>query len=572
MLKSLSIRNYALIEAVEIEFETGLNIITGETGAGKSIIVDALGLLLGDRANTDVVRKGADKSIVEGVCGIVGNRKAVAVLERLGIEGREELIIRRDVSAKGQSRCFVNDTPLSLAGLKEIGDLLVDLHGQHEHQSLLRPETHVELVDEFGGLEGLLGEYRGPYDRLSTMFAERRDLARKERDLKEKRDLFEFQIREIDAVGPRPDEEKKLENELRILENAEKLFDATSRLYQMLYEGEQSAYDLLVKTRNQLEDLAHIDRAFEESKNECASAAAVVGELTKFIQSYNSKIEFNPERLEEIRARLGQVVLLRKKYGGSLESVLRHREHIGRSFEIAANFDAELARIDERIRAERTVCSDRAQRLSAKRHELTAKLGRAVEQELARLGIANARFEIVIANRPFAASGADGREVHVLLGSEGFEASARGIDLVEFRLSTNAGEDPKPLVKIASGGEISRVMLALKTILAKADRLPVLVFDEIDTGISGRIAAAVGKSLKGLSEFHQIIAITHLPQIAGFADCHFVAEKHEAKGRTASRLRKLDDDERVREVARLMSGEEVTEASLQGARQLVRRA
>jgi DNA repair protein RecN (Recombination protein N) len=570
MLKSLSIRNYALIESIEVEFGTGLNILTGETGAGKSIIIDALGLLLGERASTEIIRKGTDKAIVEGVFGIVGNKRVLLLLERHAVDAGEALIIRREVSAKGQGRCFLNDTPVPLATLKEIGDLLVDLHGQHEHQSLLRTETHIELVDEFGGLDGMVTEYRESYDRLAGLTNSLRELSRKERDLKEKRDLYEFQIREIDAVDPQPDEEAQLETELRILENAEKLYEATARLTQMLYEGEHPAYDILVKARNQIEDLAAIDQAFEESKSECASAVAVIGELTKFIQAYNSKIEFNPERLERIRERLGHLSLLKKKYGGSLESVLKRRGEIGRAFEIAENFEGEMGKLAEQIATERASCSERAERLSSKRRELVGKLGRAVGQELAKLGIPHGRFDVAIVNRPMPKAMNDGQSVHVRLGNEAYEATPQGIDFVEFHLSTNAGEDPKPLVKVASGGEVSRVMLAMKSVLAKADRLPSLVFDEIDTGISGRIAAAVGKSLDTLSEFHQIIAITHLPQIAGFADCHFVAEKHEHKGRTTSRLRKLNEDQRVREIARLMSGDEVTDAGLKGARELMR--
>jgi len=569
MLKSLSIKNYALIESVEIEFESGLNIITGETGAGKSIVVDALSLLLGERASTDVVRKGAEKAVVEGIFGIAGNKKVVALLADLEVEAAEELIVRREVSVKGQTRCFLNDSPIPLSSLKLVGDVLVDLHGQHEHQSLLRADTHIELLDEFGGLEGLVEEFRGSYEALTELFRELRELRRIERDLKEKRELYEFQIKEIDAVNPAEGEEMLLASELKILENAEKLFEATSRLYGMLYEGEQSVSDLLVKARNQLEDLADIDRAFEEPKAECASAAAVVAELTKFIQSYNSKIEFNPERLEQIRERLGQLTLLKKKYGGSLDAVIQHRQKIGREVEIASNFDGEIGRIHERIDAGRRACTDLAQRLSAKRRELTSRLSRGVGDELTRLGIQNARFEVSVTNRPFGSQDGSGQEPYVRMGKEALDAHRRGIDFVEFYLSTNAGEDPKPLAKIASGGEISRVMLAMKSILAKADRLPVLVFDEIDTGISGRIAAAVGRSLKGLSEFHQIITITHLPQIAGFADCHFVAEKHETKGRTTSRLRKLDEDARVREVAKLLSGEEVTASSLKSARELM---
>lgn len=576
MLKSLSIRNYALIEFVDIEFESGLNILTGETGAGKSIIIDALSLILGDRTSSDVVRKGSDKTIVEGILGVSGNQRIKTLLEKSEIDFQDDLILRREVSGKGQSRCFVNDSPVSLAILKEIGDNLVDLHGQHEHQSLLRSETHIDLLDEFGSLDGLIEEYRIPYQRLTGLFTEIKSLVKKESELKEKRDLYEFQIKEIDAVDPRKGEEEDLENELRILENSEILFEATSRLYQSLYEGNQqqdasepnagqSVYDLLVKARNQLEDLTRIDTSFDEAKNECASAAAIVGEITKFIQSYNSKIEFNPERLEQIRERLGKLALLKKKYGGSLDNVIEQREKIGREFAVAENFESEINRFKEKIDAERRICSAAAQRLSAKRREIVGKVNKAVCGELAKLGIANAQFDVKIENRIL--NNPD--TAYIKLGRDYFEAMPNGIDFVEFFLSTNIGEDLKPLVKVASGGEISRIMLALKTILAKADRLPLLVFDEIDVGISGRIAQAVGKSLKNLSQFHQVVSITHLPQIAGFADCHFAVEKNESKNRTSTTIRKLSDKERIREVARLLSGEKVTEAGLLGAKELI---
>ncbi|HEX9614604.1 MAG TPA: AAA family ATPase, partial [Bacteroidota bacterium] len=265
MLKSISIRNYAIIDAADSEFEPGLNIITGETGAGKSILIDALSLILGERASTDTIRKGADKAIVEGVFAVASNKNIQTLLRQNDLDLRNELILRREVSAKGQNRCFVNDTPVTLSLLKEIGDCLVDLHGQHEHQSLLRPQTHIELIDDYGGLEGLLEEYRSAYDALSRLFDEREKLHQQETVLKERRDLYDFQLKEIDAVSPRQGEEEALEEELRILENAEKLFEATSRLHQMLYEGDQAVYDQLVLARNQLEDLAGIDRSFEEA-------------------------------------------------------------------------------------------------------------------------------------------------------------------------------------------------------------------------------------------------------------------------------------------------------------------
>ena len=298
---------------------------------------------------------------------------------------------------------------------------------------------------------------------------------------------------------------------------------------------------------------------------------AIVSEVAKFIQTYNSKIEFNPERLEQIRDRLGRLALLKKKYGGTVDTVLEHRAKIGKEFALAENFEAEIRKLKERIEQERSACSGAAQRLSAKRRDHITRVNASVVAELAKLGIANARFDVKLENRPLHKVDGQGKftKAYVKLGREYFEATPKGMDIVEFHISTNLGEDIKPLAKTASGGEISRVMLALKTILAKSERLPLLIFDEIDVGVSGRIAVAVGKSLKALSQFHQVIAITHLPQISGLADLHFVVEKIERDKRTRTRMRKLDLEERVEEVAKLMSGAVVTEAGLEGARELM---
>ncbi|MGA2624515.1 MAG: DNA repair protein RecN [Bacteroidota bacterium] len=580
MLKTLSIKNYALIEDLAVEPGRGLNIMTGETGAGKSIIIDALSLILGERADSDTVRKGAEKAVVEGFLDVSDNKRLKHLLAAHEIESGDELILRREVSVKGQSRCFINDSPATITLLKQVGDLLVDLHGQHEHQSLLRPETHIDMLDDYGALGGLVSEFRGSYQRATSFLNRIAELRSKEQQLKERRSLYEFQINEIEAVNPRSGEEEELETELVILENAERLYSATERLYKILYESDNAVHDQIVLARNELEDLVAIDKSFEEPKNEATSAAAIVSELAKFIQRYNSKVEFNPVRLEEIRTRLGQLALLKKKYGGSLETVLRRREEIGREIALADNFEGEIETLQQQFMDEQSVCSEIAQRLSAKRHEAAKKVDKAVVQSLGELGIQNARFETRITRRV-----AGGEEPAVVrTGKQEYEATPKGIDTVEFYVSTNVGEDLKPLAKVASGGEISRIMLALKMNLAKSDRLPLLVFDEIDVGVSGRIAQAVGQSLKKLSQFHQVISITHLPQIAGFADTHFVVEKMErgnpsgkssaaekqVTGRRATtRMRKLNLEERVVEVARLMSGEDVTKAGLQGARELM---
>ncbi|MBI4546685.1 MAG: DNA repair protein RecN [Ignavibacteriae bacterium] len=426
-------------------------------------------------------------------------------------------------------------------------------------------ETHCDLLDDFGGLEWLVREFSKAYSKASNFINSLNDLRSREQQLRERQALYEFQLKEIDQVNPHAGEEEELETELRILENAERLYSATERLYQMLYEGDRAIHDQLVLARNELEDLAAIDKSFEELRNETASAAAIVDELAKSIQGYNSKIEFNPERLEEIRERLGQLSLLKKKYGGSLESVLSHREKIANEVSLAENFEAEIARLQQQLDEQRRIASTLAQRLSGKRHEVARKVNSSIEKELSTLGIPHPTFEVKIALRltPF-----DDYAI-VKLGKEWYAATPKGIDNVEFYVSTNIGEDPKPLVKVASGGEISRIMLALKMVLAKSDRLPLLIFDEIDIGVSGRIAQAVGQSLKKLSQFHQVIAITHLPQIASLADTHFVVEKIEQDKRSITRMRKLDIEDRVAEVAKLMSGEEITEVGLESARELM---
>ncbi|MCC6398198.1 MAG: DNA repair protein RecN, partial [Bacteroidetes bacterium] len=397
-------------------------------------------------------------------------------------------------------------------------------------------------------------------------------LRAKEQQLRERREFSLFQAQEIDAVAPQPDEESRLETDLRILENSERLYAATGELYTQLYEGERSAHDLLVIARNQLHALAAIDPHFGEAARECSSAEAIVNELAKFIQAYNARVEFAPERLEALRERLGRIAFLKKKYGGSVESILSHREAIGRELELADNFEEVIAKLRAEAESRRQACAVHAERLSVKRHEVARRIDKAIVQELAKLGIANARFSTRITQTPLSLQGRNNGELPadaVRRGKGVVRLNNRGYDDVEFYITTNAGEEEKPLTKVASGGEVSRIMLALKSILAKSDRLPVLIFDEIDVGVSGRIAQAVGASMKALAGFHQVIAITHLPQIAGFADVHFVVAKREQRGRAVTSLRQLTLDEQVQEVARLMSGAEVTDAGLAGARELM---
>jgi DNA repair protein RecN (Recombination protein N) len=567
MLRSLYIRDYALIEELEVEFDSGLNIITGETGAGKSILLGALKLILGERASTEAVRTGARKAVVEGLFDEARGERIAGLLRENEIEPNETgtIVLRREVSSS-HSRAFVNDTPATAQVLRAVAELLIDLHGQHEHQSLLRTEMHVEMLDGFGGLGAMVEAYRGHYEEVGRLVRERGALVRRESELRQQKELIEFQINEIDRVAPRVEEEEELEAEHRILENAERLFEATANLHQMLYEGENALYDQLVLVRNELRDLARIDAAFEDTLREIESAEIVVDEATKFLQDYNARIEFNPERLDGIRERLGQIEHLKRKYGGSLEAVVAHREEIGRTYDLAADFEGAIARLDRQIAEAQQALSQAAYRLSVKRHEVAERIEEMIVQELAALGMPHSRFQVRFQRQPDESGWIlfpDGPRTECLA------AFPHGADQVEFYISTNLGEEPRPLARVASGGEISRIMLALKTILARSERLPILVFDEIDVGISGQVARRVGESMQRLGHYHQIIAITHLPQIAALGDQHFVVEKKAEEGRTRTYIRRLDEAARAQEIAALISGEAVSEAALESARELI---
>ncbi|MDX1419783.1 MAG: DNA repair protein RecN [Rubricoccaceae bacterium] len=567
MLRSLSIRDYALIERLEVEFDSGLNIITGETGAGKSILLGALGLLLGDRASTEAVRTGAKKAVVEGVFDHADEGRLPALLREHAVEPDPDgvLIVRREVSPTG-SRAFVNDTPATLDVLREVASHTIDLHGQHEHQSLLRTETHVELLDNFGGLGGLVETYRTRYADVARLTRERDALVKRETELRQQKELIGFQIEEIDRAAPVLGEEEELEAERRILENAERLYEATAALYEQLSESDDALYDRLVLVRNQLHDLARIDASFDDTLAEVRSAEIVLKEATQFLQDYNARIEFNPERLDEIRERLGELDFLARKYGGTVEAVLAFREEIGQTYELAANFEGAIAALNGRVAEAQERLSRAAYRLSQKRHEVAQRIEEMIAVELATLGMPHAQFVV-----RFGLQDDEGGWIAFPEGNRTRRVAAypAGADLVEFHISANLGEDPKPLAKVASGGEIGRIMLALKTILAKSERLPILVFDEIDTGVSGPIARRVGESMHRLAQYHQIIAITHLPQIASLGDVHFAVEKVVEEGRTKTRIRTLDEPERAEEIALLLAGDAPSEAALQSARELI---
>jgi DNA repair protein RecN (Recombination protein N) len=564
MLKTLFVKDYALIKESKVEFDRGLNIITGETGAGKSILVDAMNLLLGDRASSEVIREGSEKAVVEGIFDVESNRKIKNILAENKIEFYPELIVRREISLKGTNRNFINDTPAQLSLIKEVGDLLVDLHGQHEHQSLLRSETHIDYLDQFAGTEDYLRNYKWLHKSLLKLKEELKTLRENNSQLIQSRDVLLFQLKEIDGVSPREGEEDEIDSSLTIMENSERLLELTTEIYSGLFESESAIYDSLVKIKNALSELSQIEKKFDPLLHEFESAVTMIKDVSEEVRNYSSRIEMDPNELEKLRERLHALNMLKKKYGGSVKAVLEHKKRIEDEMKEMDNSGVNVSELEEKLKKVEESTAIAAQKLSQLRKSSIKKVEKEVKTILDFLGISNTEFQVKIENRI-----SEDEEDYLLINNEKYEYNSNGYDNVEFYISTNLGESPKPLAKIASGGEISRVMLALKTILAKSDKLPILIFDEIDTGISGQIAAKVGQAMKSLAENHQIIAITHLPQIAGLADHHFVVQKEIVGERVVSSIKKLDYEKRIIEVAKLLSGENITEASLKGAKELI---
>ena len=558
-----------MIEEFSVSFERGLNIITGETGAGKSIVLGAFGLLIGDRADSDALRAGTEKAIVEADFDISGNPSLHEFLSSQSIEFENDtLFIRREVSKKGSSRGFVNDSPVGAQILRELSEFLVDLHGQHEHQSLLHAKNHIRMLDEYAGLTPQVEEYRKQHSAMLSLTREIEELKQRKTRLLEEHDLFAFQLQEILSVDPAMDEDEAIEEKLRVLENAEELRTAAAEIHATLYEDEGSAAEKLGIIKEQLTNLAEIDSSLSEPLAEAKSALAIVTELSKWMSKYSERIELDPEELATLRHRAQQLQRLKKKFGGTLNAVLEKKKELGSKLSFEDEFEIELSGKEKEVELLRTKSVQIAATLSKSRIEQSLKLEPQIVGILADLGIERAQFRVDISR--VAADESDTRSLKI--EGKRFLANSRGVDNIEFFISTNAGEEPKPLARVASGGEISRIMLALKTVLAKTDKLPLLIFDEIDIGISGRIAQRVGRAMKSLSADHQIIAITHLAQIAACADAHYLAEKTTKNGITSSQLRRLTDFEHTQEVARLISGDLVTESSLENARTLISEA
>jgi DNA repair protein RecN (Recombination protein N) len=561
MLKQITIRNYALIDEMTVDFSPGLNILTGETGAGKSIILGAIGLILGERAKTDVIRQGASSAMVEALFEVPDALVRASAGEADWIDSGS-VLLRREVFDTGRSRCFANDSPVTLIQLTTLGDVLVDLHGQHEHQALLRPERHLDYLDNSGVDAGLIRRVRESYRSVRNLQESWASLKEREQRLKDQRELLEFQSREIGLADPKPGEEESLTREEAVLRSAERISQTVRTVRDALYEGEGSVQERLSSARSLIGELGAVDPAFSGWAEEIESAAIQIQDILQRITSAADRIEDNPGRLEEIRERLALFGRLKKKYGGSMEAVAERRRRAEDDLAGMESLKDEITRTEAEFESGKEELARICASLSDARRSAADRLERAVQESLADLGLPHGRFEIRIDRREDVRSWfrMDGAPVSV---------SSAGVDRVEFFITLNPGEPIKPLAQVASGGEVSRIMLALKSVLAEADQVPVLIFDEIDTGISGRIAHTVGRKLKALGARHQVLCITHLPQIASLGDAHFSVSKRVAGERTFTVIRRIDRDERTLEIAKLIGGEKVTETAMASARELL---
>lgn len=573
MLAEITITNLAIIEELNLKFVPGFNVLTGETGAGKSIILDALGLLLGGRAQSELIRAGADETRVEGIFLVNGTSREMisALLEENGITLEDNaLILARELHRAGRATGRINGHAVTGAVLQQIGDKLVDIHGQSEHLSLLRPKEHIDLLDRYGNLWEQRAEVAKLVRQLRKVRQELRDLSKDARETARKIDRLAFVIQEINDAKLKPGQEEELKTERDLLAHAETRATLADEAYQALYgsgEDEKGALDLLNQAMQAVRGLQKYDPDIQATLDQAESTSALMDDLARTLRGYRDSIEFNPKRLEQIEDRLDLIFRLKRKYGDTIEQVLEFGKTSQQELDTVTHSEErmnELREQDERLVKEAGAL---AEKLSQARHAAADQLSRAIEVQLEDLGMQKAKFGVAL-NRVEDAHG-------LSVGDKRFGFETSGIDKVEFLVSPNPGEPLKPLAKIASGGETSRMMLALKAVLGAADRTPTLIFDEIDQGIGGRIGGVVGKKLWGLTvsqngtahNAHQVVCITHLPQIASFGDSHFHIRKAIVDDRTITQAQILKDKQRVEELAGMLGA--VTEINRASAQEML---
>ncbi len=558
MLHELTIRNVAVIDALTVPFVPGLNVLTGETGAGKSILIDALQLVLGARSSEDLLRSEATEAMVEAAFDLPSRPEAWAPLaaEGIAVEPGEFLVLRRHLFRDGKSKAYVNGRLTSAATLRALAEALVDIHGQHPGQPLLDPRRQREFLDAYAGLSEEVRLYRQGFQRWQALRRERAELAQAERERVRQQDFLTFQCREIEAARLAPDEEQTLAAERAFLVNHERLFAAVEQAYSTLEEADDAALDRLSSAAARVREGAAIDSRLAEAQEALEMGIVHLREAARSLRDYRGRIEFDPERLEAIEARLHEIEKLKRKYGGSVAEILASLERARVDLVALGQSEARLKELDPLLSEALGDLTLRAEELSNARQRAARTLQEAILAELVELGMAKAAFEVHVASEPLL-------EDHL---------GPHGVDAVEFLISPNPGEALKPLHRTASGGELSRIMLAIRTILAGADQTPTLVFDEVDAGIGGSMAEVVGRKLVAASRRHQVLIVTHLPQIACFADHHLTVSKRTPRDRTQTTVEVTDEAGRRQELARMLGGPSRSTTGLQHAIELLEAA
>ena len=550
MLVELRIRDYAVVEDLTLELGPGLNVLTGETGAGKSIIVGALSLLLGERASSSVVRVGAERATVEAVFDVEALPDVQRVVEAQGFRLEDGLLIlRREVAAEGRNRAWVSGSPATASSVGTLGSALVDLHGQHEHQTLLRSSDQRVILDAYAGAEEAAGRVAALYGELQALRTALDEREARARDVESRADFLRFQLTEIDGLRIAPGEDEALEAEAKRHEHAEELIQGAGMVHEVLYAADDSLVARLDEARRTLERIASVDSELTGDVRLLEDALHALTEVGRRAGDYASAVEHDPARLEEVRERLDRLFRLKRKYGPELADVLATAQRVRTELADLDEADLDLGRLRRQIGEVETRLAAAARELGDMRHGAAGRLGSAVASVLPELGLAGATFEVRLS--PLDA------------------VSAGGAEAVDFLVAPNQGFDPMPLARIASGGELSRVMLALKSILAEVDRVPVLVFDEIDAGVGGLIAGAVAEKLVEVAGRHQVFVVTHLAQVASRARTHFLVEKGAGDGVTSAGVRALTGDARVEEIARMLGGDPESATSRAHARELL---
>ncbi|MDQ6604401.1 MAG: DNA repair protein RecN [Chloroflexota bacterium] len=576
MLVELSIQNIAIIDRLRVTFEPTLNALTGETGAGKSIIIDALGAVVGGRTSPDMLRTGEERARIEAVFDL-GDRNdpaLIALLDEAGIEHEDgTLILARDLQSNGRSVARINGQTVTVGLLGRVGERLVDIHGQSAHLSLLRPATHLDFLDAYAGLMERRAQLAALVTRVRRIRAERAELEQDDRELARRTDLLRFQVDEIASASLEPDEDEALRAERHRLSNASNLQVIADTVYRTLREGTPprgtSVVEGLRDVAKNLGELAKLDPALAEAESEVDEMVYLLEDVAATVRTYRDTVEDNPARLADVEDRLALIRDLERKYGGTVEEVLAFGEEAQRELAALEGSEERLAQLRVEEATVLRQIGERAGKLSQARQKAASRLARAVEAEIAHLAMGRTRFTVFQSQEDdlegAPVGGEDGHARHLAF-------DARGVDRVEFLIAPNAGEAPKPLARIASGGETARLMLALKSVLAAADATPTLVFDEVDVGIGGRSGQVVGETLSSLARTHQVLCITHLAQVAAFADGHFRIIKRDVRGRTISDVERLDEPERIEELAAMLDGVPITPVARASARDLAERA